>query len=233
MAKLLVVDDEPDVAAIINMAFQYHRPEHDISEAYSGREALECLRARRYDLVILDVSMPEMDGLEVLRRIRESSDLPVILLTAKGMEQDKVRGLELGADDYVVKPFGHKELIARVEAVLRRVGTAVPSANSQELVQHQNLTIDLSQHRVLIDGQPVELTPTEYRLLYHLAANRGRVMPQNTLLAKVWGASYRDELHYLKVYVRRLREKLEADPAHPSHILTVRGVGYTFPPEDH
>lgn len=232
MAKLLVVDDEPDVSAIISMAFQYHRPEHDITEARSGREALRHVRESRYDLVILDVSMPEMDGLEVLRRIRETSDLPVILLTAKGMEQDKVRGLELGADDYVVKPFGHKELIARVEAVLRRVRTAVPSNHSHETIRHQNLEIDLSQHRVLLDGRPVELTPTEYRLLYHLAGNRGRIMPQNTLLAKVWGASYRDELHYLKVYVRRLREKLEADPAHPAHILTVRGVGYTFPEEE-
>ena len=229
MVRILVADDEPDVVGIINLAFQYNRPDYILDEAYDGREALEAAQSGRYDLAILDVAMPGLDGFEVTRRIREGSSLPVILLTAKGMEQDKVKGLELGADDYVTKPFSHKELIARVDAVLRRASVQVARAGSAEVLRHKELEIDPVQHRVQVNGRKVELTPTEYRLLYHLASNRGRVMPQDTLLAKVWGVDYRDESHYLKVYVRRLREKLEQDPANPEYVLTVRGVGYTFP----
>ena len=231
MVRILVADDEPDVVGIINLAFQYNRPDYILDEAYDGREALEAAQSGRYDLAILDVAMPGLDGFEVTRRIREGSSLPVILLTAKGMEQDKVRGLELGADDYVTKPFSHKELIARVDAVLRRASVQVARAGSAEVLRHKELEIDPVQHSVQVNGRKVELTPTEYRLLYHLASNRGRVMPQDTLLAKVWGVDYREESHYLKVYVRRLREKLEQDPANPEYVLTVRGVGYTFPRE--
>ncbi len=230
MVRILVVDDEPDVVGIICLAFQYNRPEYVLVQAYDGADTLVKLSHDKYDLLLLDVSMPGVDGFEVTRRVREGSNVPIILLTARGMEQDKVKGLELGADDYITKPFSHKELIARVDAVLRRTAAQAAPASST-LIRHDGLVIDPAQHRVTVDGEPVDLTPTEYRLLYHLANNRGRVLPQETLLAKVWGADYRDELHYLKVYIRRLREKLEKDPAQPRYLLTVRGVGYTFPAE--
>ncbi|MDP9383574.1 MAG: response regulator transcription factor [Chloroflexota bacterium] len=227
--RILVADDEPDVVGIITVAFQYNRPDYVIGQAYNGVEVLQQLRNETYDLLILDVSMPEMDGFEVTRRIRETSNMPIILLTAKGLEQDKVRGLELGADDYVTKPFSHKELIARVDAVLRRTSATTDAPVSSDVMRYKDLEIDFAQHQVRVQAEVISLTPTEYRLLYHLANNRGRVLPQETLLAKVWGAGYRGESHYLKVYIRRLREKIESDPAEPEYILTVRGVGYTFP----
>lgn len=229
MVRILVTDDEPDVVGLIALAFQFNRPDYVLTEAYNGKEALQRLSEQTYNLIILDVSMPEMDGFEVTRRLRETSDVPVILLTAKGMEQDKVRGLELGADDYITKPFGHKELIARVDAVLRRAARPLETPTAVDILRHKDIEVDLTQHQVTMRGEVVKLTPTEYRLLYHLINNRGRIMPQETLLVKVWGADYREESHYLKVYVRRLREKLEVDPARPEYLITVRGVGYTFP----
>lgn len=229
MVRILVTDDEPDVVGLIALAFQFNRPDYVLTEAYNGKEALQRLSEQTYNLIILDVSMPEMDGFEVTRRLRETSDVPVILLTAKGMEQDKVRGLELGADDYITKPFGHKELIARVDAVLRRAARPLETPTAVDILRHKDMEVDLTQHQVTMRGEVVKLTPTEYRLLYHLINNRGRIMPQETLLVKVWGADYREESHYLKVYVRRLREKLEVDPARPEYLITVRGVGYTFP----
>lgn len=229
MVRILVTDDEPDVVGLIGLAFQFNRPDYVLTEAYNGKEALQRLSEQTYNLIILDVSMPEMDGFEVARRVRETSDVPVILLTAKGLEQDKVRGLELGADDYITKPFGHKELIARVDAVLRRAARPLETPTAVDILRHKDMEVDLTQHQVTMRGEVVKLTPTEYRLLYHLINNRGRIMPQETLLVKVWGADYREESHYLKVYVRRLREKLEADPARPEYLITVRGVGYTFP----
>jgi two-component system KDP operon response regulator KdpE len=229
MVRILVTDDEPDVVGLIGLAFQFNRPDYVLTEAYNGKEALQRLAEQTYNLIILDVSMPEMDGFEVTRRVRETSDVPVILLTAKGLEQDKVRGLELGADDYITKPFGHKELIARVDAVLRRAARPLETPTAVDILRHKDMEVDLTQHQVTMRGEVVRLTPTEYRLLYHLINNRGRIMPQETLLVKVWGADYREESHYLKVYVRRLREKLEADPARPEYLITVRGVGYTFP----
>lgn len=229
MVRILVTDDEPDVVGLIGLAFQFNRPDYVLTEAYNGKEALQRLAEQTYNLIILDVSMPEMDGFEVTRRVRETSDVPVILLTAKGLEQDKVRGLELGADDYITKPFGHKELIARVDAVLRRAARPLETPTAVDILRHKDMEVDLTQHQVTMRGEVVKLTPTEYRLLYHLINNRGRIMPQETLLVKVWGADYREESHYLKVYVRRLREKLEADPARPEYLITVRGVGYTFP----
>ncbi len=230
MVRILVADDEPDVVGIIELAFRFNRPSYRVDDAYSGAEAMQMLRERGYDLLILDVSMPSPDGFEITRRLRERSNVPIILLTAKAMEADKVRGLELGADDYVTKPFSHKELIARADAVLRRASAQAGTTGLGRIV-HKELEIDPGAQEVRREGELVNLTPTEYRLLFQLASNRGRVMTHKTLLAHVWGVGYHDELHYLKVYVRRLREKLERDPAHPEHILTVRGVGYTFPRE--
>lgn len=223
--KVLVVDDEPDVVEIITLAFNLQRPEFEIVGAHDGKSALARLKADEPDLVVLDVAMPGMDGFEVCRRIREKSGVPIILLTARSMETDKVTGLELGADDYITKPFSHRELIARVDAVLRRVYNTSPS-RTQTVFRGGSLSIDFSRREVAVDGRAVALTRTEYNLLAHLARNANKVVGHQTLLAKVWGPEYRDEIHYLKVYVGRLREKIEEDPSNPRYLLSVRGMGY-------
>ncbi len=226
--KVLVVDDEPEVVDIVALALSFHRPDYEVLKAHSGSDALRIFREQRPDLLILDVSMPGMSGFEVTQRIRSSDSVPIILLTARGLEEDKVRGLELGADDYVVKPFSHRELVARVDAVLRRTTAGRPAAQD-EVFEHRDLRIDFNRRTVHVRGEPVPITPTEYSVLYHLITNRGHVVPQELLLGKVWGQEYRDEAHYLKVYVRRLREKIEDNTSDPYYIRTVRGVGYAFP----
>jgi two-component system KDP operon response regulator KdpE len=227
--KILVVDDEPDVAALTAMGIAYHRPEFVVTECYRGNDAVQRVASEQPDLVLLDLAMPDRDGFSVLKELRENgNDVPVIVVTAKGLEQEKVRGLELGADDYVTKPFGQSELVARIDAVLRRYRAAAGEHRSNAL-SHDGLTIDFGTRVVTVAGREIRLTPTEYNLLYHLATNAGRVMTHETLLAKVWGREYRDEVHYLKVYAGRLRGKLETDPQRPRYILTVRGVGYRFP----
>jgi two-component system KDP operon response regulator KdpE len=171
--------------------------------------------------------MPELDGFETLRLIREISTVPVIMLTAKGDEDDRVRGLELGADDYITKPFSPRELVSRARAVLRR--TEAPAAAVHEPIHvDERLKIDFDRREVWVDGRLVRLRPTEYRLLYHLVQNAGWVVPHDQLLAKVWGYEYRDETHYLRLYINYLRQKLEQDPPNPKYILTERGVGYRF-----
>lgn len=226
--KVLVVDDEPEVSDIVALAFSFHRPDYQIIKANNGWEALRKVDREKPDIIILDVAMPGMTGFDVTRRLRTSSDVPVILLTAKGLEDDKVTGLELGADDYIVKPFGPKELMARVDAVLRRSNAPTPAAQEANFT-HENLEIDFGQRRVRLDGRVIDLTPTEYSVLYHLISNFSRVLSQEELLSKVWGPEYRDEVQYLKVYVRRLREKLGDNPDEPIFIRTLRGVGYIFP----
>jgi two-component system KDP operon response regulator KdpE len=227
--KILVVDDEPDVASLVKMGIAYQRPDYEIVEAHSGADALARAARQPWDLVILDLTMPGVDGFTVLGALRGGgSDVPIIVLTARDAEQDRVRGLELGADDYVTKPFSQKELVARMDAVMRRYRTGTEAARTSELVRG-DLRIDFGQRKVSVRGQHVALTPTEYNLLFQLVANPGRVMAHHELLKKVWGDEYREEVHYLKVYVGRLRTKLERDPAKPELILTVRGVGYQFP----
>lgn len=227
--NVLIVDDEPDVAAVVAMGIGYQRPDAVVSECHSGAEALDRIRADPPDLVILDLAMPQPDGFAVLRTLRaEGNEVPIIVLTAKGSEPDRVRGLELGADDYMTKPFSQKELVARIDAVLRRT-RAVADPSGAHRLRARDLEIDFAERRVAVRGKDVSLTPTEYNLLFHLASNAGRVMTHEQLLGKVWGEEYRDEVHYLKVYVGRLRTKLERDPAHPEHIVTSRGVGYRFP----
>lgn len=222
---ILVVDDEERMARFIRLNL-----EHDgfrVSEAYRGMEALEVLRDVMPDVVILDVMMPDIDGFEVLRMIREISSVPVIMLTAKGEEDDRVRGLELGADDYVTKPFSPRELVSRVKAVLRRSETSgVVSHDVVEVDEH--LKLDFGRREIWVDGELVKLRPTEYRLLYHLVQNAGWVLTYDQLLSRVWGYEYRDEPHYVRLYVNYLRQKLEKDPANPKYILTERGVGYRF-----
>ena len=222
---VLVVDDEPRIVNFVRMNLELEGCR--VIAAHNGREALERVRDNLPDIVLLDIMMPGMDGFEVLRRLRQFSTVPVIVLTAKDEADDRVRGLELGADDYIGKPFEHRELVSRIRAVLRRHATPPPVPQT-ELKIDDRLTIDFAKHEVLVEGKPVNLRPTEYRLLYHLVQNAGWVMPHDVLLAKVWGPEYRDESHYLRLYITYLRQKIEEDPANPRYILTERGVGYRF-----
>jgi two-component system KDP operon response regulator KdpE len=198
-----------------------------VLEAGNGLEALDAVRKHIPDLIILDVMMPQLDGFETLRLLREFSGVPVIMLTAKGEEEDKVRGLGLGADDYVTKPFGARELVSRVKAVLRRVSN-ISEPGEAVLQIDDRLSVDFNRHEAIVNGVRLKLRPTEYRLLYHLIENAGWTVPHEQLLAKVWGYEYRDEVHYVRLYINYLREKIEEDPANPEYILTERGVGYRF-----
>lgn len=224
--RVLVVDDEPRMIGFIRMNLELEG--HQVIEAHTGLEALEAVRTQLPDVILLDVMMPDIDGFETLRMLREFSNIPVIMLTAKGDENDKVYGLELGADDYVTKPFGPRELTSRIKAVLRRAD--MPSASPEQAVLKidDNLSVDFNQREVIVKGQRIKLRPTEYRLLYHLIENAGWTVPHDQLLAKVWGYEYRDEAHYVRLYVNYLREKIEEDPSNPHYILTERGVGYRF-----
>jgi len=222
---ILVVDDEPRMIRFIRMNLELEG--YKVLEATNGLEALERVREDLPDLVVMDVQMPEMDGFEALEHIRQVSTVPVIMLTVKADEEDKVRGLELGADDYVTKPFSPRELSSRIKALLRRL--EMPSPPAKTVIQiDDRLTVDFHRHQVVVDGEPVRLRPTEYRLLYHLISNAGWVMSHETLLSKVWGHEYRDESHLLRLYVTYLRKKIEVDPGNPQYILTERGLGYRF-----
>jgi DNA-binding response OmpR family regulator len=198
-----------------------------VIEASNGREALDELREHLPDLIVMDVMMPEMDGFETLKAVREVSTVPVIMLTVRQSEPDKIRGLDLGADDYIAKPFSPRELLSRIHALLRRSLMAPPTRKT-EIVVDPDLKIDFSRREVTVRGKKVVLRPTEYRLLYHLVNNAGHLLTHETLLSKVWGREYRDEAHYLRLYITYLRQKIEEDPAHPRYILTERGVGYRF-----
>ncbi len=222
--RILVVDDEERMVRFIRMNL-----EHDgfqVVEALNGKQAIDKLRDTP-DLILLDVMMPDLDGFEVLETIRGVSSVPVIMLTAKGEEDDRVRGLELGADDYITKPFSPRELVSRVKAVLRRTEGA--SGSMHGLIEvDDRLKIDFDRREIWLEGKLVKLRPTEYRLLYHLVQNAGWVVSHDQLLQKVWGYEYRDEPHYVRLYINYLRQKLEKDPSDPKYILTERGVGYRF-----
>jgi len=225
-AKLiLVVDDEPRMRRFMQMNLDLEG--YRVIEAGNGLEAVNRVREDLPDLVLLDVMMPEMDGFEALRLIRQTSSVPIIMLTVKGDEDDRVRGLELGADDYVTKPFSPRELASRIKAVLRR--TEMPAPAEQSVIKvDDRLQIDFNRRQVIVEGKEIKLRPTEYRLLYHLVNNAGWTLPHETLLAKVWGHEYRDETHYLRLYITYLRQKIEEDPGNPKYILTERGLGYRF-----
>ncbi len=224
--RILVVDDETRMIGFIRMNLELEG--FQVLEAHNGLEALEMIRTQLPDLVILDVMMPELDGFETLRILREFSNTPVIMLTAKGEEDDRVFGLELGADDYITKPFGPRELSSRVRAVLRRAEMPTSTPDRAVLKIDDWLSIDFNRREVVVNGEPIKLRPTEYRLLYHLVENAGWTVPHDQLLAKVWGYEYRDEAHYVRLYVNYLREKIEKDPSNPKYIITERGVGYRF-----
>lgn len=225
--KLLIVDEEPGVVTVVRTAFRMQEPSWEVISAAHGAQALELLETEKPDLILLDVEMPGMNGFEVLRRIRQFSDVPVIMLTVRDDEISKVTGLELGADDYITKPFGYLELVARVRAVLRRT-EGLPLSQGEKRFVCGDVEVDFASRSVRVAGQPVELTNTEYRLLYHLVRNAGRAMSHEALLSRVWGGEYTDEINYLKVYINRLRNKIERDPRNPHYILTEYGYGYMF-----
>lgn len=222
---ILIVDDELRMRRFIRMNLELEG--YQVIEAENGIQALDQIRQFNPDLAIMDVMMPEMDGFETLKLLREISTMPVILLTVRDDEEDITRGLSLGADDYITKPFSPRVLTSRVGAVLRRAHWPAPPPRTVLRIDDR-LSIDFNRHQVIVNGERIDLRPTEYRLLNHLIQNAGWVVPHDTLLAKVWGYEYRDETHYLRLYINYLRKKIEEDPANPKYILTERGVGYRF-----
>jgi DNA-binding response OmpR family regulator len=224
--RILLVDDELSVQKLLT--YPLRKEGYDVIPALDGREALERLRDGAFDLVVLDVMLPRMDGFDVCRAIRSRSTVPIIMLTAKTEETDKVLGLELGADDYITKPFSVREFRSRVKAVLRRAALAQPETQFEEPIEAGELQIDFEKRSVVIRGEPAQLTYVEFEILAALAHAPGRVFSRTMLLERVWGdASYRDP-RTIDVHIRHLREKLEAEPKTPELILTVRGVGYRF-----
>ena len=226
MTTILIIDDEPDVTRAVSLTIELQEPSWQVLVSHHGEEGLLLLEESSPDAVLLDLQMRDQHGFEVLERIRLFSDVPLIILTVRDDELDKVRGLQLGADDYIVKPFGHLELVARLRAVLRR--TERLAATGPPFVL-ENLEILWGERRVLLAGKPVRLTDTEFRLLEVLARNAGRVISNETLLARVWGSHATDETDYLKTYIHRLRSKLQDDPSDPQYIYTEWGMGYYVP----
>ena len=231
---VLVADDEPRITKLVQIALSEEG--FRVVTANGGEEALVKAEEVRPDIILLDIVMPDLDGIEVMRQLRERRPVPVILLTAKGSTADKAKGLDLGADDYVAKPFHPDELAARVRAVIRRSSGAAPGAG---VIRFDDVEIDLERRMVTREGELVQLSRTEWLLLQHLAANAGRVVLHTELLTKVWGPEYRDDLQYLRVWVSRVRRKLGAAPGEPGRIKTFQGIGYLLdvdgaaePPED-
>lgn len=225
--RILLVDDEPRYVRL--MEANLNTEGYQVLKAYNGQEAVDIVADQMPDLVILDIMMPVLDGFAACERIREFSNVPIIVVTAKGEERDRVRGLDLGADDYIVKPFSATELLARVRAVLRRA-QKTGGVYQQSVFDHGNLKIEFARAEVFRDEKMVFLSATEYRLLLQLALNIGRVLPPEQLLTDVWGPEYRDDKEILWVSISRLRQKLEDDPRNPMHIVTRSGLGYTMPP---
>ena len=222
---ILIVDDDPRLIRFVRANLE--SVGYGVVVASEAGAALELLDREMPELAILDVMLPGLDGFDLCRRIRQSSAIPIIMLTAKAEEADKVKGLRVGADDYLTKPFGVEELLARVEAVLRRARYPEEAPVSSSFA-HGDFSIDFLRHRVTMRGEEVILTPTEYRLLVELTRNAGRVMFHEELLSRVWGAEYGNEVEYLRAYVRHLRRKMEADPSQPEYILSRPGIGYMF-----
>jgi two-component system, OmpR family, response regulator VicR len=223
-SKILVVDDEKPIAEILK--FNLAKEGYEVFVAYDGKEALDLAKSSSPDLVILDIMLPVMDGFEVCREIRKTSRVPILMLTAKDSEIDKVLGLELGADDYVTKPFSPREIIARVKAILRRA--TQPSGDDDQLLKCQEITINLSTYEVHKSGEQLSVSYREFELLKFLATRQGQVFTRETLLSEVWGYEYFGDTRTVDVTIRRLREKIEDNPSDPKYIQTKRGVGYSF-----
>jgi DNA-binding response OmpR family regulator len=225
--NVLVVEDSPEVVEAISLCFELRWPGSSILQTAEGEEALELTQRELPDVVILDLVLPGIDGFEVLRQIRKQSNLPVLILSVKGEEMDKVKGLELGADDYIVKPFSPAELLSRVKAVLRRTYMLELNSDEKPFVSSY-LKVNFATREVLKGDQPVKLTPTEFNLLTQLVKNEGKVLTHQLLLEKVWGSGYTDAVEYLRKYIQRLREKLEEQPNNPKMFISERGLGYKF-----
>jgi two-component system, OmpR family, KDP operon response regulator KdpE len=223
-ATILIVDDEPQIRRVMRTTLASQG--HTVIEALSGEEALEKIRSERIDLVLLDVNLPGMSGVETCRELRRTGDVPIIMLTVRNSERDKVMALDAGADDYVVKPFGVEELMARIRAALRR---AAPEESTPPFACDE-LTIDFEKRVVTVEGNPVRLTPKEFELLRQLVANQGKAQGHRRLLQAVWGPDYGDETEYLRVFINQLRKKIEPDPRNPRYIHTDPWVGYRFEP---
>ncbi|MFN0169464.1 MAG: response regulator transcription factor [Bryobacteraceae bacterium] len=224
VGRILVVDDEPQIRRVLRASLTAQG--YEVQAARTGEDALESVRNSRFDLVLLDMSMPGMGGLEACREIRAGSEIAIIMLTVRGSEQDKVAALDAGADDYITKPFGMPELLARIRAALRRLPTA--SEGGIESVRLEDLEINLTMRRVISKGREIRLTPKEFDLLHYLVANPNIPIPHTKLLQAVWGPDYGDQVEYLRVFINQLRKKIEPDPSHPRYLLTEPWVGYRF-----
>lgn len=218
--RILVIDDEPQIQRFLKVSLSVHG--YEVSEAGNSKEGLKKITQIKPDLIILDLGLPDLDGIDVLTRIRESSKVPVIVLTAREHENDKILAFDLGADDYVTKPFGMGELLARIRNALRHSG----DVGDEEILRFGTITIDLEEREVRVNDNQVKLTPTEYQLLTILGQNRGKIVTHHQLLSMIWGADMEENSHYLRIYVGQLRKKLEEDPSEPVHIINEPGVGY-------
>jgi len=225
--KVLVIEDNPEIVQSVGLCFELRWPGAELISASEGEKGLELAGSEFPDIVILDLGLPDMEGLDVLQQIRSFSNVPLIILTVRGEEIDKVKGLEMGADDYIVKPFALAEFLARVKAVVRRTQMFEPQPGEKAFIRGK-LRVDFDAHEVSVGNKPVKLTPSEYNLLCQLVRNEGRVQSNQMLLERVWGSEYTAETEYIKVYIQRLRDKLEEDPRNPRMILSERGVGYKF-----
>ncbi len=219
-ARILVIDDEKQIRRLLKVALTGHG--YEVEEAACGLDGLNKATAYRPDLIILDLGLPDMNGLDVIRQLREWSRIPVIILSVKEHESDKITALDAGADDYVTKPFGMGELLARIRAALRHVA----GAGDEPVLKFSDLVIDMARRRVTVNGMEIKLTPTEYDLMKNLAVHAGKVLTHRQLLRTIWGPSYENDTHYLRVYIGQLRRKIENDPSRPRHIITEPGVGY-------
>jgi len=229
--KVLVVDDDPNIVEAVNICFALRWPDAELVDAPDGTSALEKFEIEDPDVVILDMGLPDTSGLEVCRTIRETSQVPILILTARGGELNKVQGLEMGADDYITKPFSHLELLARIKAVLRRASAPTPGGEGESF-KKGDFEFDFVTRKVTLAGEDVQLTKTEYGMLFHLTKSYPRVVQHKTLLAKVWGREYIDEIDYLKVHVQRIRLKFAAVDAEFDPIESERGVGYRLSVSD-
>jgi DNA-binding response OmpR family regulator len=224
--KVVVIDDSPDIIEVVSLCFQLRWSDTEIVSADTGGKGLELVETENPDVVILDIGLPDTDGFEVLRELRRFSQAPVIMLTVRGEDTDIAKGLEMGADDYIVKPFSHIELIARVQAVLRRAQGI--SVTEEHPFVSGKLVVDFTSNEVRLDGKPIKLTSTEYKLLCHLVRHEGRLLPHENLLVNVWGETYRDARDLLRVHIQHLRQKLGDSVETPKIIVTEHGMGYKF-----
>ena len=225
--KVLVIEDDPGIVEVVSLCFQLRWSGASMLTAANGTKGLELVETESPDVVILDIGLPDIDGYQVLREIRRFSDVPVLMLTVRGEDTNIAKGLELGADDYITKPFSHIELIARVQAVLRR-SQGVSVTSEEQLFSSGKLAVDFARNEILLDKKPIKLTSTERKLLYYLIRNEGRILSHESLLAKVWGDTYIDARDLLRVHIQHLRQKLDDSTESPSIIVTEHGMGYKF-----